>query len=178
MLDDVLLVSRMRFTCSRLGSTQLMQDLDLVGQCGMSRDFKQSGRGPSGCAGGSTVFIQQPIPFLALHARVIPTTTVALLLAGVALGRILGGRQALKHYEVGMDLGLSRNMEESFRIFQSRIVAQYEAMIEEMDFHVIDATKSIEAQQKEMRRIFLRECGGKQPPSVLGTEAARAGSQA
>src|SRR6266852_1119782 len=78
----------------------------------------------------------------------------------VALGRILGGRQALKHYEVGMDLGLSRNMEESFRIFQSRIVAQYEAMIEEMDFHVIDATKSIEAQQKEMRRIFLRECGG------------------
>src|SRR5213595_2542275 len=32
----------------------------------------------------------------------------------VALGRILGGRNALKYYEAGMDLGLSRNIEESF----------------------------------------------------------------
>src|SRR6266851_4230867 len=77
----------------------------------------------------------------------------------VALGRILGGRDALKYYEAGMDLGLSRNMEESFRIFQGRILAQYEAMIDEMGFHVIDATKSIEQQQKQMRRIVLREMG-------------------
>jgi len=75
-----------------------------------------------------------------------------------ALGRILGGRNALKYYEAGMDLGLSRNIEESFRIFQGRILAEYESMIEEMGFHVIDATKSIESQQKEMRRIVLREC--------------------
>jgi dTMP kinase len=96
----------------------------------------------------------------------------------VALGRILGGRQALKFYEVGMDLGLSRNMEESFRIFQGRILAQYEAMIEDMGFHVIDATKSIEAQQKEMRRIFLREFGSKQPAGVLRMEPTLARSQA
>jgi hypothetical protein len=32
MLDDVLLVSRMRFICSRLCSTQLTQDISLVGQ--------------------------------------------------------------------------------------------------------------------------------------------------
>ena len=58
-----------------------------------------------------------------------------------------------------MDLGLSRDIEESFRIFQGRILVEYEAMIEEMGFHVIDATKSIEAQQREMRRIVLREFG-------------------
>ncbi len=68
----------------------------------------------------------------------------------VALGRILGGRNALKYYEAGLGLGLSRNIEESFRIFQGRILVEYEAMIEEMGkFHaMIDATKSIEAQQR------------------------------
>lgn len=89
----------------------------------------------------------------------------------VALGRILGGRNALKYYEAGMDLGLSRNIEESFRIFQGRILVEYESMIEEMGFHVIDATKSIEAQQREMRRIVLSEFGRSRPPGVLGTEA-------
>ena len=88
----------------------------------------------------------------------------------VALGRILGGRNALKYYEAGMDLGLSRNIEESFRIFQGRILAEYESMIEEMGFHVIDATKSIESQQKEMRRIVLRELGLSRPPGVLGVD--------
>ena len=88
----------------------------------------------------------------------------------VALGRILGGRNALKYYEAGMDLGLSRNIEESFRIFQGRILAEYESMIEEMGFHVIDATKSIESQQKEMRRIVLREFGVTRPAGVLGVE--------
>jgi dTMP kinase len=69
-----------------------------------------------------------------------------------------------------MDLGLSRNIEESFRVFQGRILSEYEAMSEEMGFHVIDATKSIEAQQKEMRRVVLREFGAARPPGVLGVE--------
>jgi len=90
----------------------------------------------------------------------------------VALGRILGGRDALKYYEAGMDLDLSRNIEESFRIFQGRILEEYEAMAEEMGFHVIDATKSIERQQKEMRRILHKELGDTLPNSVL--EAPRA----
>jgi len=87
----------------------------------------------------------------------------------IALGRILGGRHALKYYEAGMDLGLSRNIEESFRLFQSGILAEYESMIEEMGFHVIDATKSIEWQQREMRRIVRREFGPGRPAGVLGT---------
>src|SRR6202521_5003959 len=63
----------------------------------------------------------------------------------VALGRILGGRDAIKYYEAGMDLGLSRDVEESFRIFQGRILDEYEAMAGEMGFHIIDATLSIES---------------------------------
>lgn len=77
----------------------------------------------------------------------------------VALGRILGGRDALKYYEAGMDLKISRDVEESFRVFQDRIVSEYEGMAEEMGFHVIDATRSIEDQQKQMRAIVMDELG-------------------
>jgi dTMP kinase len=77
----------------------------------------------------------------------------------VALGRILGGRDALKYYEAGMDLGLARDVEESFRIFQGRILDEYEAMIREVGFHVIDATLSIEEQQRNMRDIVIQELG-------------------
>jgi dTMP kinase len=77
----------------------------------------------------------------------------------VAIGRILGGRDAIKYYEAGMDLGLSRNIQESFRIFQGRILEEYEAMIREVGFHVIDATGSIEEQQCRMREIILNELG-------------------
>jgi dTMP kinase len=77
----------------------------------------------------------------------------------VALNRILGGRAALKYYEAGMDLNLSRDIEESFRIFQSRILDEYEAMSSEVGFHVIDATMSIEDQQQQMRGIVVESIG-------------------
>lgn len=77
----------------------------------------------------------------------------------VAIGRILGGRDAIKYYEAGMDLELSRNIEESFRIFQGRILDEYEAMAEDMGFHIIDATLSIEEQQRQMRRIVMESLG-------------------
>lgn len=85
----------------------------------------------------------------------------------VALGRILGGRDAIKYYEAGMDLGLSRNVVESFRLFQGRILEEYEAMADEMGFHVIDATGSIEEQQRQMREIVLSELGDSLRESVL-----------
>lgn len=85
----------------------------------------------------------------------------------VALGRILGGRDALKYYEAGMDLELSRNVEESFRIFQGRIIDEYESMVREMDFQVIDATGSIEEQQRQMRKIMTEKLGASLKNGVL-----------
>jgi hypothetical protein len=43
-----------------------------------------------------------------------------------------------------------------------------------MGFHVIDATKSIESQQKEMRRIVMREFGRSRPQDSSGLGAFRA----
>jgi dTMP kinase len=70
-----------------------------------------------------------------------------------AIGRITAARDALKFYEAGMDLGLSDDANESFRLFQGRILEEYESMIPEFGLTVIDATLPVEVQQNEMRRI-------------------------
>lgn len=78
----------------------------------------------------------------------------------VALKRILSARAGLKYYEAGMDLGLSQDIEESFKIFQGMILQEYEKIVEEFGLTVIDATKSIEEQQGEVRAIVERELRG------------------
>jgi dTMP kinase len=70
-----------------------------------------------------------------------------------ALRRILSGRPELKFYEAGMDLGLSENPYESFKLFQRRIFEQYEKMVDEFGLKVIDATQSIAQQQRQFRRL-------------------------
>lgn len=47
----------------------------------------------------------------------------------IAVQRILSGRPKLKYYEAGMDLNLSNDPYESYRIFQARIIDQYNAMV-------------------------------------------------
>ena len=71
----------------------------------------------------------------------------------VSLSRILDGRPTLKHHEAGMDLGLSDNPYESFRIFQGRIFEQYLAMSTEFNFVVMDANQRIEEQQGLVRKL-------------------------
>ena len=56
-----------------------------------------------------------------------------------------------------MDLGLSDDLEESFELFQGMISHKYEGMIDEFGLQVIDATRSIEEQQNEVRAIVERE---------------------
>lgn len=92
----------------------------------------------------------------------------------VALGRILGGRNAIKYYEAGMDLQLSRNVQESFRLFQGRIIEEYEALAPEMGFHIIDGTGSIEEQQKQMRETVMTEIGDSLRSKVLRNDGVAA----
>src|SRR5947207_6175836 len=78
----------------------------------------------------------------------------------VAMKRILGGRDAIKYYEAGMDIALSDDIEESFRLFQGRIIEEYEKMVDEFGLVVIDATRSIEEQQAEVRKIVSQALAG------------------
>ncbi len=73
----------------------------------------------------------------------------------IAIERILSGRPKLKYYEAGMDLNLSNDPYESYRIFQSRIVDQYESMIESEGFTVIDGRSDIEEQQQLVRQKII-----------------------
>ena len=74
--------------------------------------------------------------------------------------RILGGRNAIKYYEAGMDMGLSDDVEESFRLFQAHIIEEYEKMVGEFGLVVIDATRSIEEQQAEVRQLVSNALTG------------------
>lgn len=74
----------------------------------------------------------------------------------VAIDRIVSGRPELKYYEAGLDMGWSDDPEESFGIFQGKILSEYDRMVEEFGLTQIDATRSIEVQQREMRRIVVR----------------------
>ena len=53
-----------------------------------------------------------------------------------------------------MDLDISNDIYEGYRIFQSRIIEQYEKMIKNENFVVIDGTYDIEQQQKLVREKF------------------------
>jgi dTMP kinase len=72
----------------------------------------------------------------------------------VALRRILSGRPKLKFYESGMDLGLHSNVQESYKLFQSRILDEYEKLVQEFGLTVMDATKPVEIQQQLLRRTI------------------------
>jgi dTMP kinase len=72
----------------------------------------------------------------------------------VAISRLLGGtRGQFKYYEAGMDMNLSQDVTESFRTFQSRILAQYDKIVDEYQLITLDATKDIAKQQEAMRRL-------------------------
>jgi dTMP kinase len=77
-----------------------------------------------------------------------------------AMTRIVGGRDAISYYEAGMDRGLSGDIEESFRLFQGRVVDAYDEMVKEFGLVVIDASRSIEEQQAEMRAIVAKALTG------------------
>lgn len=71
----------------------------------------------------------------------------------VSLNRILAGRPQLKYFEAGMDMRLSTDPYESFRIFQGRIMERYLAMSTEFKFTLVDASLAIEAQQSLVRQL-------------------------
>ena len=71
-----------------------------------------------------------------------------------ALDRILSGRPALKYHEAGMDLGLSPDPVESFKIFQGRIHKTYELLAKKHGFTRISSDRPVEAIQEEVRRVL------------------------
>jgi len=87
-------------------------------------------------------------PDLALYFRV-PIET--------SLERLLARRVKLKFYEAGMDMGWSGDVNESFRLFQGKVLDEYDRLVEEFGLEVIDATGGIPDQQRRGRKLVARE---------------------
>ena len=93
----------------------------------------------------------------------------------VSIERLSAGRAELKYYEAGQDMGFSNDREESFRIFQSKLLDEYEGMTEEYGLMTIDATLPISVQQQQVRRYVepliedAMEAGGQTVPEALGS---------
>ena len=83
-------------------------------------------------------------PDLAVYFRVpIEVSTV----------RLLARRVKLKFYEAGMDMGWSTHAVESYRIFQSKVLEEYDRIVDEFELSVIQATGSITDQQRTFRKV-------------------------
>ncbi len=69
----------------------------------------------------------------------------------VSIERISAGREQLKFYEAGQDMGFASDPKESFRLFQSMLLDEYDEMTEEFGLISIDATQPIAVQQQMVR---------------------------
>jgi dTMP kinase len=72
----------------------------------------------------------------------------------VSVQRLLAGRAQLKEYEAGMDLHLASDKVSSFKLFQSRILKEYEGIVHEYGLKEIEASQSIGQQQQIVRDLI------------------------
>ena len=74
----------------------------------------------------------------------------------VSLDRLMARRVKLKFYEAGMDLGWSTNQVESFRLFQGKVLDEYDRLVDEYGLQVVDAVTSITEQQRAVRALIAK----------------------
>ena len=57
----------------------------------------------------------------------------------------------MNYWESGMDLRLGNDLYDSFKKYQSLLIEEFDKMAEEFKFEVVDASKSLEDIQDELR---------------------------
>jgi dTMP kinase len=55
-----------------------------------------------------------------------------------------------------MDLGWSTNPVESFRLFQGKVLQEYDSLVDEFSLQVVDAAGSITEQQRLVRQLIAQ----------------------
>ena len=68
------------------------------------------------------------------------------------LRRIITTRGGLDFYESGRDIGMSTDLYQSFKLYQSQILYEFEQMADEFGFKTIDASRPIEDIQRTLRK--------------------------
>jgi len=67
------------------------------------------------------------------------------------IGRVLEAR-GMDFWESGMDLKLGDEIYDSFRAYQVKLLREYQSMADEFNFRVVDARRSVDRIQEELRR--------------------------
>jgi dTMP kinase len=71
----------------------------------------------------------------------------------VSVDRLMARRVKLKFYEAGLDMGWSTNALESFRVFQGKVLDEYDRLVDEYGLSVVNASGSITEQQRVFRKL-------------------------
>ncbi len=77
-------------------------------------------------------------------------------------------KNALDYWESGMDLGLSRDMFDSFVKFQRMLQLEFQRMHKEYKFEVINANRRVESLHQDLRRQIGRLLSIGEPEPKLG----------
>jgi len=80
----------------------------------------------------------------------------------VSVERLMARRVKLKFYEAGLDMGWSSQPLESFRIFQGKVLDEYDRLVDEYGLEVVNAVGSITDQQRVVRSLVARHLDTKQ----------------
>jgi dTMP kinase len=75
----------------------------------------------------------------------------------MSVDRLMARRVKLKFYEAGMDLGWSSNPIESFRLFQGKVLDEYDRLVDEFGLEVVSAIGSITEQQRIVRALVSQQ---------------------
>ena len=78
----------------------------------------------------------------------------------VSIERLMARRVKLKFYEAGLDMGWSTNPVESFRLFQGKVIEEYDRLVDEYGLQVLNAAGTITEQQHMVRQLVARELEG------------------
>lgn len=70
--------------------------------------------------------------------------------------RTINGGKGFNYWESGMDLRLGNDMFDSFKEYQARILHQFDSMVHEYGFQVVDAARPVDEVADELRAAIDR----------------------
>jgi dTMP kinase len=91
------------------------------------------------------------VPDIVLYLRADVPTLVS---------RIVHGR-GFDYWESGMDIRCADNLYDSFCVYQSKLIEQFDRMADEYNFVSVDATRSVQVVNEDLRR-YIRELFAKE----------------
>ena len=96
---------------------------------------------------------------------IAPHLTFYLKIDADALARRVLERGGMDYWESGMDMKAGDDIYESFRTYQRQLLKEYASLSDEFEFRVLDAKKSVNAIQEELRKQIGEFLGSEETPA-------------